>query len=83
MDTYYRAFVRMVTPMLIAGILTVVIFSFTLVLQEYIYTITFISVSKECTVSVGMSPFPVHGDVYNWGALIGGCLIASVPIASI
>jgi multiple sugar transport system permease protein len=84
-DGYSRfgAFVRMVIPISTAGILTVVIFSFTLVLQEYIYTITFITASSQYTVSVGVPTFLVHGDVYNWGALMGGCLIASLPIAII
>ena len=84
-DGYSRfgAFVRMVIPISTPGILTVVIFSFTLVLQEYIYTITFITASDHYTVSVGVPTFLVHGDVYNWGALMGGCLIASVPIAII
>ncbi len=79
----WGAFLRMVIPISTPGILTVVIFSFTLVLQEYIYTITFITASNEYTVSVGVPTFLVHGDVYNWGALMGGCLIASVPIAII
>jgi multiple sugar transport system permease protein len=73
----------MVIPISTPGILTVVIFSFTLVLQEYIYTLTFITASDHYTVSVGVPTFLVHGDVYNWGALMGGCLIASVPIAII
>lgn len=77
----FGAFVRMVIPISTPGILTVVIFSFTLVLQEFIYTITFITASDHYTVSVGVPTFLVHGDVYNWGALMGGCLIASVPIA--
>lgn len=84
-DGYSRlgAFFRMVIPISIPGILTVVIFSFTLVVQEYIYTVTFITTSSEYTVSVGVPTFLVHGDVYNWGALMGGCLIASLPIAII
>lgn len=84
-DGYSRlgAFVRMVIPISTSGILTVVIFSFTLVVQEYIYTITFITSSSQYTVSVGVPTFLVHGDVYHWGALMGGCLIASLPIAII
>jgi multiple sugar transport system permease protein len=37
------AFVRVVIPMSVAGILTVIIFSFTLVTQEFVYALTFIS----------------------------------------
>ena len=58
-----------------------VIFGFTLVVQEYIYTLTFVTAASKYTVSVGVPAFLVHGDVYNWGGLTAGCLIASLPIA--
>jgi len=81
-DGYSRfgAFIRMVIPISTSGILTVVIFSFTLVVQEYIYTLTFVTTASHYTVSVGVPTFLVHGDVYNWGALMAGCLIASLPV---
>jgi multiple sugar transport system permease protein len=75
------AFVRVVVPISLSGILTVVIFSFTLVMQEFVYALTFISNASEYTVSVGVPTFLVHGDVYFWGSLMAGCFIASVPIA--
>ncbi|MEK7205996.1 MAG: carbohydrate ABC transporter permease [candidate division NC10 bacterium] len=83
MDGYSRfgAFVKVVVPISIAGILTVVIFSFTLVMQEFVYALTFISPAKQYTVSVGVPTFLVHGDVYFWGSLMAGCFIASVPVA--
>ncbi len=81
-DGYSRfgAFIRMVIPISTSGILTVVIFSFTLVIQEYIYTLTLVTAASRYTVSVGVPTFLVHGDVYNWGALMAGCLIASLPV---
>jgi multiple sugar transport system permease protein len=75
------AFVRVVIPISVAGILTVVIFTFTLVMQEFVYALTFISTASQFTVSVGVPTFLVHGDVYFWGSLMAGCFIASVPIA--
>jgi multiple sugar transport system permease protein len=75
------AFVRVVIPISVAGILTVIIFSFTLVTQEFVYALTFISTASEYTVSVGVPTFLVRGDVYFWGSLMAGCFIASVPIA--
>jgi len=76
-----EAFVRIVVPISIAGILTVVIFSFTLVTQEFVYALTFITSSRELTVSVGVPTFLVRGDVYFWGSLMAACFIASVPTA--
>jgi multiple sugar transport system permease protein len=77
----FGAFFRVILPMSIAGILTVVIFSFTLVLQEFVYALTFVSSAKNFTISVGVPSFLVRGDVYFWGSLMGACFIASVPIA--
>ena len=75
------AFVRVVIPLSIAGVLTVVIFTLTLVMQEFVYALTFISSSANLTVSVGVPTFLVHGDVYFWGSIMAGCFISSVPIA--
>lgn len=75
------AFVKVVIPMSVAGMLTVVIFTFTLVMQEFVYALTFITAASKFTVSVGVPTFLVRGDVYFWGSLMAGCFIASVPIA--
>ena len=75
------AFARVVIPISMAGILTVIIFSFTLVTQEFVYALTFITTVSQYTVSVGVPTFLVRGDVYFWGSLMAACFIASVPIA--
>ncbi|HEY7458288.1 MAG TPA: carbohydrate ABC transporter permease [Xanthobacteraceae bacterium] len=77
------AFVKVVTPISLAGLLTVIIFTFTLVTQEFVYGVTFITAASSYTVSVGVPTFLVRGDVYFWGSMMGACLIASVPIALI
>jgi multiple sugar transport system permease protein len=77
------AFIKVVLPISVAGILTAVIFAFTLVTQEFVYGVTFITASKNYTVSVGIPTFLVRGDVYFWGSMMGACLIASLPIAII
>ena len=75
------AFTRVILPMSVAGMLTVVIFSFTLVMQEFVYALTFIQSGSRFTISTGVPSFLVRGDVYFWGSLMGACFIASVPIA--
>ncbi len=74
---------RMVLPLSVPGILTVVIFALTLVIQEFVYSLTFISSVQKMTVSVGVPVALVRGDVYYWGSLMAACLITSVPIAII
>ncbi len=77
----FGAFLKVGVPLSVPGILTVIIFSFTLVLQEFLYAITFNTSSAEYTLSVGVPTFLVRGDVYFWGSLMGACLIATIPIA--
>jgi multiple sugar transport system permease protein len=79
----FGAFVKVVIPISIAGMLTAIIFTFTLVTQEFVYGVTFITASSSYTVSVGVPTFLVRGDVYFWGSMMAACLIASVPIAII
>ena len=79
--TRFGAFIRMVVPISTSGILTVVIFTFTLVTQEFVYALTFISSESNQMVGVGIPTFLIRGDVYYWGSLMAACLIASLPIA--
>jgi len=79
--TRFGAFVKLVVPVSVSGILTVVIFTFTLVTQEFVYALTFISPEAHQMVGVGVPTFLVRGDVYYWGSLMAACLITSLPIA--
>ncbi|MDP9490884.1 MAG: carbohydrate ABC transporter permease, partial [Actinomycetota bacterium] len=75
------ALLRVVFPISLPGILTVVIFSFSLVLNEFVYAITFISSSTERTVSAGVPTELIRGDVFFWGPLMAAALIPSIPLA--
>ncbi len=72
---------RMVLPLSVPGLLTVVIFALTLVIQEFVYSLTFISSVPRMTVSVGIPVALVRGDVYYWGSLMAACLVTSIPLA--
>jgi multiple sugar transport system permease protein len=77
----FGAFFKMVIPLSLPAILTVVIFAFTLTLQEFIYALTFVSSSSQKTVTLGVATDLVRGDIYYWGELMAGALIASIPVA--
>jgi multiple sugar transport system permease protein len=76
-----RAIVQIIMPISLAGILSAVIFAFTLTIQEFVYALTFITSSGQQTVSVGVPTNLVRGDVFFWGSLMAGCLITSIPVA--
>ena len=72
---------RVVFPISIPGILTVVIFSFSLVLNEFVYAFTFISPSAHKMVSTGVYTDLIRGDLPDWGAIMVAALIPTIPLA--
>jgi multiple sugar transport system permease protein len=75
------ALTRVVFPLSVPGILTVVIFSFSLVFNEFIYALTFISTTETRTVSSAVPIELIRGDVFYWGALMAATLIPAIPLA--
>jgi multiple sugar transport system permease protein len=82
-QTRLGAFVRVVLPLSISGMLTVIVFSFTLSMQEYVYALTFVSSVASKPMTLGVSTDLIRGDIFFWGSLMAGALIASVPVAII
>jgi len=77
----FGALVRVVFPISIPGILTVVIFTFSLVINEFVYAITFISSSTNRTLTVGVPTDLIRGDLFNWPGIMAAILIPSIPLA--
>jgi len=77
----FGAFVRMVIPLSGPAILTAVIFTFTLTLQEFVYALTFISSTVQKPITLGVATDLVRGDIFFWGEIMAGALIASIPVA--
>jgi multiple sugar transport system permease protein len=76
-----KALTKVVFPISLPGILTVVIFSFSLVVNEFVYAITFISSSQNRMLSVGVPTELIRGDLVQWGAIMAATLIPSIPLA--
>jgi multiple sugar transport system permease protein len=77
----FTALRRIVLPISIPGILTVVIFTFSLCVNEFIYAVTFISSSDHRTISAGVPTDLIRGDLVQWGAIAAAVLIPSIPLA--
>jgi multiple sugar transport system permease protein len=77
----FRTLWRIVFPISLPGILTVVIFSFSLCVNEFIYAFTFISSSEHRTISAGVPNDLIRGDVFFWQSLMAATLIPSIPLA--
>ncbi|WP_424812422.1 carbohydrate ABC transporter permease [Roseococcus sp. YIM B11640] len=68
-------------PLAVPGLISAGIFSFTLSWNEFIYALAFIQSSENKTVPVAILTELVTGDVYQWGALMAGSLMGSLPVA--
>jgi multiple sugar transport system permease protein len=77
----FTALRRIVLPISVPGILTVVIFTFSLCVNEFIYAVTFISSSDQRTISAGVPTDLIRGDLVQWGAIAAAVLIPSIPLA--
>jgi multiple sugar transport system permease protein len=72
---------KITLPLAVPGLISAGIFSFTLSWNEFIYSLAFIQSSANKTVPVAILTELVSGDVYQWGALMAGSLLGSLPVA--
>jgi multiple sugar transport system permease protein len=71
---------HVVLPVARPGIVTAALFAFTLAWGEFIYALTFISTTNLKTVTAGVVVNLIRGDVFFWGSLMAGALVASLPV---
>jgi multiple sugar transport system permease protein len=74
---------RITLPLAVPGLISAGIFAFTLSWNEFIYALAFIQSTEKKTVPVAILTELVTGDVYQWGSLMAGSLLGSVPVALI
>ena len=79
--TRWQILTKIVLPLAVPGLISAGIFAFTLSWNEFVYALTFISSSEIKTLPVGVVTELVQGDVYQWGPLMAGALLGSLPVA--
>jgi len=75
------AFLRVILPISLPGVLTSVIFAFTLSMQDFLYGLAFVAPGDQKPVPVGVPTELIRGDVYFWGSLMGAALLVGLPVA--
>ena len=76
----WQILTKITLPLAIPGLISAGIFAFTLSWNEFIYALTFIQSSENKTVPVGVLTELVRSDVYEWGSLMAGALLGSLPV---
>src|SRR2546427_4525730 len=77
----FGALIRVVLPVSLPGVLTSVIFAFTLSMQDVLYGLAFVSPGDQKPVPVGVPTELIRGDVYFWGSLMAAALLVGLPVA--
>lgn len=74
-----RTLRSIILPLAAPGLAATFIFAFTLCWSEYLYALVVVTKSADKTITLGLSDMIV-GDVFAWGPLMGGSIIASIPV---
>lgn len=79
--TRTQAVLRIVLPISKAGLAAAGMFAFAISLQAFLYPLVFTSSTAVKPVTLGVVTDLIRGDIYYWGELMAGALIAGLPVA--
>lgn len=78
--SYLKIMRRVILPLSVPGLISATIFSFTLSWNEYLYALVYMFSTANKTVSVGLTTELIRGDVFQWGQLMSGALLGTLPV---
>lgn len=79
--TRTQAVLKIVLPISKAGLAAAGMFAFAISLQAFLYPLVFTSSAAVKPVTLGVVTDLIRGDIYYWGELMAGALIAGLPVA--
>jgi multiple sugar transport system permease protein len=74
------AAIRITLPMAVPGLLTAGIFAFTLSWNELLYALAYVGGEANKTLPVGLITNLAQRDFFNWGPLMAGATLGSIPV---
>jgi multiple sugar transport system permease protein len=78
--TYIQMLTRVFLPVAAPGLIAATLFAFTVSWAQFLYPLAFIYSDEEKVLTNGIYTTLIRGDVYFWGELMAGALLASVPV---
>ena len=73
---------RVLLPLAAPGMVAAAIFTFTLAWNEFLYALIFINNNSAKTLPVGLAGL-VRGDIYLFGPMMAGSVMAAVPVMAL
>lgn len=77
--TYMQTLTKIFIPVALPGIIAATIFAFTVSWAQFLYPLAFTTSTDQLVLPVGIVTTLIKGDVYNWGQIMTGALIAAAP----
>lgn len=73
-----QALVRIVLPLALPALAVIALYAFTQSWNEFLFALLLIGRDSEKTIPSGLAGL-INGDVFQWGALMAGAIISSIP----
>lgn len=77
--SYLQMLVKIFIPVALPGIIAAMIFAFTVSWGQFLYPLAFLYSSDQMVLTVGIVTELIRGDVFQWGKIMAGSLIAALP----
>jgi multiple sugar transport system permease protein len=79
--TRAQAVLHVILPISRAGLAAAGMFAFAISLQAFLYPLVFTSSTAVKPVTLGVVTDLIRGDLFYWGSLMAGALLAGLPVA--
>jgi multiple sugar transport system permease protein len=76
---YRQVVMRIFIPVALPGIIAAAIFAFTVSWAQFLYPLAFTTSTDQLVLPVGIITSLIKGDVFNWGQIMTGALLAAAP----
>ena len=73
-----QALLRIVLPLALPALAVIGLYAFTQSWNEFLFSLLLISRDSQKTIPSGLAGL-INGDTYQWGALMAGALLSSIP----
>ena len=77
--SYLQMLWKIFIPVAMPGIIAATIFAFTVSWGEFLYPMAYLYTSEQMVLTVGIVSDLIRGDVFQWGKIMAGCVLAAAP----
>jgi multiple sugar transport system permease protein len=77
--SYLQILTRVFIPVALPGIIAATIFAFTVAWGAFLYPLAYLYTSNQMVLTVGIISDLIRGDVFQWGKIMAGVVLASMP----